>query len=86
MAIVNEITFAQKRRDHLISLRTANIYMSYIITLLISMVIFQMITDQIMQFRVLTSLIILIGTLTSVAYLVGVREKKLNVLAIKYDS
>jgi len=82
MSIIVSITYDQKQRDNLISYRNAFTFGSNLVTLGIALVLFELMSDAVMQFRVLCLIITFVGIIFGIIYLYGVPEVKLSTKAI----
>jgi Na+/melibiose symporter-like transporter len=78
MAVVNSITHSTARRDRLISLRNGFTFVANFVVLTMALVIFALITDQVLQFRILAILILAIGGVSSLFYIFVIREVRLT--------
>lgn len=83
--MVNAITFSQRRRDRLISLRNGFTFVANVTVLSLALLYFSIIPSQYDQFLYLAITILCIGICTSIVYMFGIREVSLSRSAIAAD-
>ena len=81
MAIVNELTYVQEKRDIMINSRNGFTYTANIFVLALAFIVFVHIPDGVTQFRVLAQTSIGAGLIASVIFLCLVNENKLTAIA-----
>jgi len=69
MAIVNSLTYSNRRRDNLTNNRNGFTYMANITVLAIALVLFLTMDNAINQFRVLSLISLIVGLFTSLFYI-----------------
>ena len=85
MSLAISVSYSQKRRDRLVSLRNGFTYVSNVTVLLLAFLLFQFIKEPKQQFAVLSYIITAIGVTLSIVYLIGVREIPLSEEAKRLD-
>ena len=85
MSLAISVSYSQKRRDRLVSLRNGFTYVSNVTVLLLAFLLFQFIKEPKQQFAVLSYIITAIGLTLSIVYLIGVREIPLSDEAKRLD-
>jgi len=74
MSIVNSLTYSTQRRDQLSNSRNTFTFIANITVLAVALVLFQIITNGIEQYRFLAIIICVIGGLSSFFYLTTIKE------------
>ena len=74
MSIVNSLTYSTQKRDRLVSSRNTFTFIANISVLSLALIIFQIISDGIWQYRVLAIIVVSVGTLTSLFYISTIKE------------
>lgn len=85
MAIVNQITKSNRKRDRLSNNRNGMTQMSYIIVNVAALLTFIVVKDQIDQFRIQAVNCSLIGIITTGFYLYHIREIPLTISATENE-
>jgi len=78
MAIVNELTYAQKRRDRMINQRNAFTYIAGCIVLIFAFILFVTIDSAMLQFRIMCIFYLSLGSIASLFYVCQIKEKTLT--------
>jgi len=82
LAIVNQLTFGQRRRDTLINRRNAFTYIANVTVLSMATVVFIVVPNPVTQFRILAFASVGIGMCTSIFYIIKIKENPLTQKAI----
>ena len=85
MAIVNNMTESNRRRDRLSNSRNGFTAGANVIVLTIALVLFATMTDPIQEYRVLCIGALSIGACASMFYMFHIREVPLTEASDKYD-
>jgi Na+/melibiose symporter-like transporter len=85
LAIINGLTYGQRRRDKMINQRNAFTYIANVTVLSMALIVFVTVSNAPTQFRILAFSSVAIGCCTSVFYIINIREKPLCEEAIKYE-
>ena len=85
MAIVNNITASNRRRDRLSNSRNGFTAGANVIVLTIALILFATMTDAIVEYRVLCAVALGIGACASAFYMFTIREVPLTEDCDKYD-
>jgi Na+/melibiose symporter-like transporter len=78
MAIVNNLSASNQKRDTLVNNRNGFTYAANITILSFALVLFSVIDDKINQFRYLCLIALFIGSFSSVFYIVNINEVRLT--------
>lgn len=85
-AIVNQLSYSQRRRDEMINGRNIFTYFANILMLSISLVLLIIIPNNgILYFTVLTLICISLGVITTTIYTVQIKENPLSKIALELD-
>lgn len=85
MSVVNSLTNSSSRRDRLISLRNGFSYIANVLVLVLSLLVFAVVSDQILQFRILVLILGGVGLATSIFYVLNINEPRLTQEAKEYQ-
>ena len=78
MAIVNNISYSQKKRDQMVVTRNSFTYAANIFALAFSLVLFVFVKNCTLQFRILALTCIVVGSCTTLFYVCNVFEPSLS--------
>lgn len=85
MAIVNQLSYSQRRRDLMVNGRNGMTYAANITVLSLSLILFIFIINSSLAFTILTLICLGIGLVTTIIYSVMIKEKSLTKLALEYE-
>ena len=86
MAIVNQLSYSQRRRDLMVNGRNGMTYAANITVLSLSLILFIFIINSSLAFTILTLICLGIGLVTTIIYSVMIKEKSLSKLALEYEA
>ena len=86
LAIVNQLSFSQRKRDKMVVNRNGFTYAANIFILSMALILFFVVDSQVTQFRVLGLLAVGVGSTTTIFYVMVVPEKKLEKIAIEREA
>lgn len=78
ISIVNQLSYSNRRRDQLLNNRNGITYFSYILSFLVSMILFLTVDDDVMQFRYLMFTCLALGTSGTIIYILFIQEQPLS--------
>lgn len=84
MALLPGITLNKKNRDYMVRLRTAFTFISQLVCLSLSLLIFYYVQDKFLQYSVLTISCVVIGIIASIIFMIYCPETALNKNLTKY--
>ena len=85
MAIVNTLSYSQRRRDEMVNGRNIFTYLANIFMLSLSLILFLTIPSQTFTFTLLTIICLVIGGCTTLFFIFMIREKSLSEKALELD-
>ena len=85
MAIVNDLTFSNRKRDQLSNNRNGFTYAANIVVLAFALLFFSVVDDPIDRFRYLCIICLSFGFFSSMFYMCKIQEPKLSKLAKSLD-
>lgn len=85
MAIVNNLSASNQKRDRLVNNRNGFTYAANITILSFALILFNVLDDNILQFRYLCLIALSIGSFSSVFYMLNINEPRLTREAKEYD-
>ena len=74
MSVVNTITFSTQKRDQLVASRNTFTFFANIFVLLVALLLFTVVKNNIMQFRILGTIIVVMGIISTLFYIFVIRE------------
>ena len=86
MAIVNQLSYSQRRRDLMVNGRNGMTYAANITVLSLSLILFIFIINSSLAFTILTLICLGIGLVTTIIYSVMIKEKSLSKLALEFEA
>ena len=86
MAIVNQLSYSQRKRDKMAVNRNGFTYAANIFVLSLALVLFITINSQVTQFRLMGIICVCLGAVTTFFYISTVNEPTLSKLAIEREA
>ena len=86
MAIVNNLSASNQKRDKLVNYRNGFSYAANITILSFALILFSVLDDNINQFRYLCFIALFIGSFSSIFYILTIKEVRLTQEAKDYDA
>lgn len=85
MAIVNSLTYSNRRRDTLVNNRNGFTYGANITVLTLALIFFNVVHSSVKQFRLLSIITLIFGFASSIFYIVQIKEVSLSQEAKSLD-
>jgi len=85
LAIVNQLSYSQRKRDKMVVNRNGLTYAANIFVLGLALILFAFIESQKTQFTILGLTCVALGALTTIFYIVNVREPYLSKIALERE-
>lgn len=86
LAIVNQLSYSQQKRDKMIVNRNGFTYAANTLVLSLALILSETIPSQETQFRILAIICVSVGTCTTIFYVMTVPEIKLSKLALQREA
>lgn len=86
LAIVNQLSYSQRKRDQMVVWRNGFTYMANIFVLALSMALFLIVPNNVLQFQILALTCVGLGSVTTIFYIIKVKEPTLAKEAIEREA
>lgn len=86
LAIVNQLSYSQRKRDKMVVWRNGFTYIANIFVLSLALMLFLVVSDKVEQFRIMGCVSVALGLFSTLWYIVQIREKPLSELAIEREA
>ena len=86
LAIVNQLSYSQRKRDKMVVNRNGLTYAANILVLGMALILFGTIESQKLQFKILSITCVILGALTTIFYICTVHEPQLSKVALEREA
>ena len=86
LAIVNQLSYSQRKRDKMVVNRNGFTYAANIFVLALALILFATVSSQVEQFRIMSIVCVCLGITTTLFYVVTINEPLLTKNAIEREA
>ena len=86
LAIVNQLSYSQRKRDKMVVNRNGFTYAANIFVLALALILFATVSSQVEQFRIMSIVCVCLGITTTLFYVVTINEPLLSKKAIEREA